>query len=117
MVTVTRIALSGSTNGRPIAVAATTSPGTTIHTATNTSNNLDEVWLWVTNTETTAVNLTLELGGTSTSDTVEMSIPAEDGLHFIVPGFTFDGGVVIKAFAGSTNDLNIVGYVNRIDQS
>lgn len=117
MVTVTKEKLSGSTNGRPIAVAATSTPGTTIHTATNTSNQLDEVWLWATNVHTSAVNLTLELGGTSTSDTVEMSIPAEDGSHLVLDGAIFDGGVVIRAFAGTTNVINIRGYVNRMDQS
>ena len=114
---ITKDKLSGSTSGRPIAVAATSTPGTTIHTAVNITDNIDEVWLYVNNTDASAVDLTLELGGTSTSDTVEMSIPAEDGLHLILPGHVFDTGVVIKAFAGTTNLLNISGWVNRLDQS
>jgi hypothetical protein len=114
---ITKELLSGSTSGRPVAVAATSTPGTTIHTAVNTTDWSDEVWLYVTNVDTSAVDLTLELGGTSTSDTVEMSIPAEDGLHLVLPGHVFDTGVVIKAFAGTTNVLNICGWVNRLDQS
>ncbi len=114
---ITKEKLSGSTSGRPIAVAATSTPGTTIHTAVNISDNIDEVWLYVTNTDASAVDLTLELGGTSTSDTVEMSIPAEDGLHLVLPGNVFDTGVIIKAFAGTTNVINVVGWVNRLDQS
>ena len=43
--TITKTLLSGSTNGRQIKVAATATPGTTIHTATNTAGQMDEVWL------------------------------------------------------------------------
>ena len=114
---ITKEKLSGSTSGRPIAVAATSTPGTTIHTAVNTTDFIDEVWLYATNVSASAVNLTLELGGTSTSDTVEMSVPAEDGLHLVLPGHVFDTGVIIKAFAGTTNVINLVGWVNRLDQS
>ena len=55
MSTFDKLILSGSTNGRGIAVVATATTGTTIH-ATGTSNTtLDEVWLYANNIHSTAV--------------------------------------------------------------
>lgn len=105
--------LSGSTNGRPVKVAATATAGTTIHTAHATS--IDEVWLWAVNTDTTARKLTVELGGTSApDDLIEVTIPAEGGLVLVAPGLSVTGSVVVRAFAATSNVINIVGFVNRI---
>jgi hypothetical protein len=38
----------GSANGRSIKVVQTSSPGTTIHTASTTTTTIDEVWLYAT---------------------------------------------------------------------
>ena len=46
MATYTKRLLSGSTNGRPIKVAATATPGTTIHTAVTGTTDFDEVWIY-----------------------------------------------------------------------
>lgn len=111
----TKVQLSGGANGRAILVAATSTPGTTVHTATSTSGALDEVWLWAQNTDTTDRKLTIELGGTtSPNDLIELTIPAESGLVPVVPGFPLDGGVVVKAFAASANVVTVNGFVNRI---
>lgn len=110
--------LSGSTNGRGIKVAATATPGTLIHTAVNTASNLDEIWLYAVNSDTTDRKLTLELGGVSTpDDLLEFTVPAEDGAYLLVPGWVYDGGVVIRAFCATANVVMIHGYVNGIDQS
>lgn len=110
--------LSGSTNGRNIKVVQTATAGTLIHTATNTAGEFDEVWLWATNTSTSAVKLTLELGGvTSPDDLKEVTIPAEAGDVLVLPGIRFNGGVVIRAFAASANVINISGNVNRLTVS
>ena len=115
MVTVTKEFLSGSNNGRNVVVTATTTAGTTLHTSTSTTGVKDEVWLWATNTSASPVNLTLMLGGGSTaSDQVLMQIPAQDGWHLILDGQVFDGGMLVKAFAGTASAINIRGYVNRV---
>ncbi len=108
--------LSGSTNGRPIAVAATSSPGTTIHTATNTANAFDEAYLWATNTDTVDRTLSIQWGGTGTSDYVckDIVIPANSGPTLVVAGEVLNGGLVVKAYASVTNVINLSGYVNRI---
>ena len=111
--TISRQLLSGSTNGRGVKVAATATPGTTIHTAHATS--LDEVWLWCVNTDTAARKLTVEFGGTtSPDDLIEVSIPYESGLVLVSPGLTVTGGVVVRAFAATANVLVVMGHVNRI---
>ncbi len=119
MATFTKILLSGSTGGRPIKVAASGSTGTTIHTTQASSGVVDEVWLYATNTSTALVELTIEYGGTSNpDDRIIVGIPSKSGLSLVLPGLVLTGdgssGRVIRAFGGSANNINIVGYVNRI---
>ena len=113
MATFTKLNLSGSTDGRNIKVVATATAGTLLHTAAAT--DLDEVWLWVTNSSGADVKLTIEFGGvTSPDDLIEITIPAEDGPHLVIPGFVVTGSVVVAAFAASANVLVANGFVNRI---
>lgn len=109
-----KVKLSGSTNGRQIKVAATSTPGTAIHTAHATA--LDEVWLYAVNSDTTDRKLTIEYGGTtSPDDLIELTIPAESGLVCVVPGSSpLTGGVAVAAFCATANVVCIQGYVNRI---
>jgi hypothetical protein len=110
MATFTRVNLSASTNGRPVAVAATSSPGTTIHTAHATS--LDEILIVASNIDTSDRDLTLEHGGTSTSDQLKITIPAKSIVE--LPAIQLTNSLLLKAFASSTNVINIAGVVNRI---
>ena len=110
--------LSGSTNGRPIPVAATATPGTLIHTAVNITGAVDQLFLYATNTDTTDRKLTLEWGGvTAPNDLSESTIPPEGGLRLIAAGVPLSGGLVVRAFAASASVINIVGYVKRIFQA
>jgi len=113
MATFTKVVLSGSTDGRPIKVTQTATPGDTIHTAHATS--IDEVYLYACNTSASAILLTIEFGGTtSPDDLIEYIIPAESGLFCIVPGLPITNSLVVKAFAASANLITITGFVNRI---
>lgn len=106
---------SASTNGRGVKIAATSTPGTTIHTCTSTSGEMDEVWIWIQNTHSGAVAVTIELGGTtSPDDTITETIPAGAGLYLMIPGKRLNGGVVVRAFAGTTNVCIAHPNVNRI---
>lgn len=111
----TRIPLSGGTaNGRPIAVAATATPGTLIHTASLTA--LDEITLFANNRSAAAATLTIEFGGTANSDHIveTLSLPANSGPVLISDGLVLTGGIVVRAFSGTANAINIAGKVNRI---
>jgi len=118
MATYSKIALSGSTDGKLIKVAATATAGTTIHTGSSTATTFDEVWLYAVNSDTTDRKLTIEYGGTSApDDLIEQTITAESGLLLIVPGLLIKGNataLIIRAFAASANVVMIGGYVNRI---
>jgi hypothetical protein len=115
MATFTKIPLSGSTDGRQIAVAATATPGTLLHTAQASTNNLDEIWCYAVNSSTNSVKLTVEYGGTTANtDHIELSIAPESGLVLVIPGLVLNNGLIVRAFAGTANAINISGYVNRI---
>lgn len=114
---VSKLELSGSTDGRMIKIAATGDPGTTIHTAQSGTgeNNYDEVWLWAVNSDTVNRKLTIEWGSNSSPDDyIEITIPAESGLVLIVPGWVLQNSLVIKAFCATANVVMIGGFVNRI---
>jgi hypothetical protein len=105
--------LSGSTNGRPIRVAATGTGGTTLHTAGTGTTNYDEVYIYAVNVATSNVDLTIELGGTTSSDGIPFTVPSRDGLYTIIPGLPLNNGLIVKAFVSATDSINIVGFVNR----
>ena len=117
MATFSKIKLGNSTNGRGILVAATSSPGTLIHTTSTTATTIDEVWLYAQNTDTSARKLTVEWGGTGSGDILEVTIQPESGLILISAGLIllYSGSTTtINAFAATTNVIGIYGYVNRI---
>ena len=118
MATFTKEKLSASTDGRGIKVAATSSSGTTIHTASSSSAVKDEIWLYAQNTSSSGVKLTVQWGGTTaTDDDIEVTIPGESGLVLVVPGLILVGNaspLVVRAYAGTTNVIVMHGYVNRI---
>jgi hypothetical protein len=117
MASYSRQFLSGSTNGRTIAVAQTATPGTLLHQATSATNGFDEVYAWVSNVTNAAVALTIEWGGVGDpADHMvkQVSIPANSTPIPILTGQVLAAGLSVRAFAGSANALNITGYVNRI---
>ena len=111
----TKRKLSGSTDGKQIKVAATATPGTTIHTAVSGTTDFDEIYIWAVNSDTVARKLTLEWGGTASPDDLcEVTIPPEDGYFLLVPGLLLQNGAILRAFAETANVVLINGYVNRI---
>lgn len=110
---ITKQKLSGSTDGKMIKVAATATLGTTIHTAHAT--DLDEIWLWAVNSDTSDRKLTLEYGGATSPDClIEQTIPAESGLFIVLPGLILSNSLVLTAFCATANVVMVGGYVNRI---
>ena len=106
---------SGSVNGRPILVVAAATLGTVIHTCTAVADQLDEITLYAVGNSATARLLTIELGDADVpEDHIDVTIPAQDGLHLVLPPHRMNGGVVITAFAAIANEINIVADVTRI---
>ena len=110
---ITKVHLSGSTDGKNIKVAATSTAGTIIHTAD--SSAIDELWLWAYNSHTADLLLHIEYGGVSDPDDhLEFTVPFADGAYLIIPGWTIGNSQVIRAYAASANLVMINGFVNRI---
>ena len=117
MATYSKELLSGSTEGKGILVVATATAGTTIHTAVAGTTDIDEIWLYAVNAHSADIKLTLEWGeATEPNGNIEQTVPTESGLMLLVPGLLLQGGNVVKAFAGTTNEIVIHGYVNKIDK-
>jgi hypothetical protein len=115
MATFSKQLLSGGTNGKNVKVVETATAGTTIHTAVSGTSDMDEVWLYAMNTDSSDRKLTIEFGGvTAPDDLTEITIGTEAGWVLVCPGLLLQNGLVIKAFAAAANVVVINGYVNRI---
>jgi hypothetical protein len=111
--------LSGSTDGKAVKVAATATTGTTIHTATSGSGDIDLVSLWATNNDTDneTRTLTLEWGTTTAADgNIVVPVPAKAGPVFICDRLPIMNSLVVTAFADEANDVLILGFVSRVDK-
>ena len=116
MSTFTKNKLSGSTNGKPQKVTGTaTGSSILVHTAVSGTSSFDEVWIWATNTSSSDVVLTLEWGDNTTPDgNIIVTVPKQSGLYLITPGLVLQNSLTVRAFAGTGNVINLVGFVNTI---
>lgn len=110
--------LSDSTHGRGIAVVATASPGTSLHTAlaSPASEEWDEIHLYAVNNTGSAVMLTVEFGGTDAADRIAVNVPANSGLVDILPGLMLNNGAALRAYASTANAVTAFGFVRRYEQ-
>lgn len=110
--------LSASTDGKPILIEATSANGTLIHTAVSgtTAGTFDEIWLWAYNSDSSAVELTIEFGEESgeTTDEIKVSIAAQSGLVPILPGLILQNDRELRAYASTASKITLVGFVNSI---
>ena len=113
MATYSKVKLSGAADGLNNKIAATSSAGDTVHTAH--ASAIDEVWLYACNTSASDVKLSIEWGATSDDERLtEVTIGTEAGWVLVIPGMLLTNSLVVKAFAATTNVINVNGYVNRI---
>jgi hypothetical protein len=115
MATYTKAILSGSTSGKGVLVAATATAGTLIHTAVAGATDFDEIWIYAVNSSSSSVKLTIEYGGaTAPDDNIEVTVLPEAGLVTVVAGLLLNGGLTVKAFAGTASVITVHGFVNQI---
>lgn len=109
-----KIVPSGSTNGKPIKVVATATLGTTFHTAAAGTAGVDEVTMFLSNTDTVDRAVTVEFGGVSSPDNLmKFTVPAGDSI-LAVPGIPIQNSLAVTVFAAAANVVTMWGYVNRI---
>ena len=113
-----KILLSGSTNGRGIKVA-TASPldgsDTTIHTGVSSTTDTDYVTLYCYNDDSVYRDLHLGWGGTTDPDDfIIVPIPPQEGLVPVVLELPIRNSLVVVASGSAANVLVIFGHVTRI---
>lgn len=115
--------LSGSTQGQPVKITATATPGTLVHTTGTSATVVDRIYLWAVNTQAAAtassVLATIEFGGPTAPDfNIPTPIPGQAGPVLLLDGFPLLGSgtvaLTVKVFAATTAVINIVGYVLRV---
>ena len=106
----------GAANGTGIELAVDSGTYTTIHTSSGTAGDIDEIWLYASNTHTSDIKVTLKFGGTDDpDDIIEVTVGAEAGLVLLVPGLILKGGsLVLLGAAATASKVSVFGYVNRI---
>lgn len=118
----TKMALSGAATGLGILVASTGpagTAGTTIHTAVAGSDSIDEIVLYASCLGSSQKLLTLQWGSTTISgsvypDEIDYVITHVSGLQLVCDHQIMNGGLVLTAYAETTNLILIHGFVNRI---
>lgn len=112
-----KVLLSGSTNGKGIKISATSiGSGDTIHTAQSGTTDLDEIYLYAANENSSGVTRTLTLGiggSTAVDNTVTVPLPARVGLIPLYEGLPLNNAQVVVAAADVTNEVVIYGYIHR----
>lgn len=103
--------LSGSTNGRGIKIVATATLGTTIHTAAAGTTTWDKMYVYLYNSHTANVEVTLEIGGaTDPDDHVVLTVPYDSGKYVALDGDILQNSLVLTAFASVANVVTARGY-------
>jgi hypothetical protein len=115
MATFTPVIASGSTNGKMVKIAATSTPGTTLHTAIAGTDNIDEITVEAFNSDATVRTLVIEFGGVaSPDDLVQFNLPiAPGGPYLIIGGWRLNNGLLVRAFCATTNVIVCQTTVNR----
>ena len=112
----TKIILSGSTDGIPY--QSDGSGWYTIHTASSTATDFDEVWLWACNPSATDREAICGWGSSGTTATqTKYTVAKQDGLFLVIPGLAMKGNAsspkIVSVYSATANAINWVGYVNR----
>jgi hypothetical protein len=106
--------LSSSLSGEPVPLAATTSPGTTLHSGVAGTTQKDEVFIYANNTGVSLAMLVLEVGGTGVSNRIFQTLTPQDGYQLVYQGFPINNNAVIRAYSPSGANLIITqGYAQR----
>jgi hypothetical protein len=107
------IVLSGSTDGAPIQITATTlGTGITLHTASATAGVVDRVSLYASNVGG-AGNITLTLATTDggANSEVKYEVMSEQTIYLGI--FTIEDSEILKAYASAANVIRIFGEAIR----
>lgn len=111
---IAKVIPSGSTNGKPIKVVAVATLGTTFHTTGAGTTVLDEIYLYLSNTDTVDRAVTVEFGGVTSPDNLMKFIVPTGETILAIAGIPLCNSLVVTVFAAAANVITMSGYVNRI---
>ncbi len=116
MATFTKLPLSGSINGRQIALSATGSlSANEIHTTPSGTTSIDEIWLYGYNDSTSSLMVTLLWGGVDdVVDAIRATITPRTGRTLLVDGKVLQNGLSVRGYASISGSIMLDGYVNRM---
>ena len=110
--TVTKNKLSGSTNGKQIKITTKEDPGTLIHTCVSETTDYDEIWLYATNTNKSAIKITTHFNDdASNAYWLWYILPPQSGWICVCNGWSVHNGAILRMFANLINVVNVAGYV------
>lgn len=106
--------LSQSVDGAPIVIAATATPGTLITSSIKggESGVVDQVFLWACNNDSVSRDLVIQLGGTSSSHELTVSLPAKT-ITKILDGAFLNNNKNVRAYCATANVVSVWGYIDR----
>ena len=111
----TSLKLSASSNGRNIKIAATSSTGTLLHTASATSGVTDFGYIDACNLSASDITLTLQWADDTSPDaSTEVILTGKNGWERVVSGLPIEAGRRINAFAGQANLIMMNGFIHRL---
>ena len=102
--------LSASTQNTGVVVTSTASTGQAVHTA---ATDPDQMFLWAYNSDSSDVDLTLAFGGTTSNNLLVITIPAGQ-TYQVLEGQRLGPTLNLRAWAGTTGVINLIGYANSI---
>ena len=103
--------LSASTDGQPIEITGITlGAANTVHTAG--ASNLDEVYIFATNTTASPITVTTLFGGVAATDAIVNTINANSS-KMIVQGAPLQNSKVAKVYASAVG-INVYGKAGTI---
>lgn len=118
--------LSASPDGAPIQINVTgftnltgTNPltlqsGQIIHSgAAAASAQYDEIFLYAANRASSGVYLMLQWGAVATGNSIQTTVPPNDGLTLVSPGLVINSGSILRAYSNVSGFVSVMGYVQR----
>ncbi len=110
---------SASVQGQGVKIVQTSTPGTLVHTTGTSATDVDEVWLYLYNSHTADVLVTIEFGGaTAPDDNLVQTVPFKQGATLAIPGWPLLGNgtvaLTVKVFAAVANVIIVNGKIFRI---
>lgn len=107
--------LSASTDGAPISITATSTPGTTVHTAVAATDQQDMVHLYLANNHSASVVVTVEWGSATAALNNTFTLLPDTGWTRITPegGLPIQNSKTVAIFAATTAVIAAIGKVIR----